>query len=64
MLFCPGKKCLYDKVSMNLISPIKECSLIGNVPIWSVDICPMKECSNACSNRECVKIWVPIRNVY
>ena len=35
-----------------------------NVPIWSVEICPIKECLHMGSNKDCSNIHVPLRNVY
>ena len=35
-----------------------------NVPIWNVEICPIKECLYMGSNKECSNINVPLRNVY
>ena len=35
-----------------------------NVPIGSVEICPIKQCLYLGSNKECSNIHVPLSNVY
>ena len=35
-----------------------------NVPVWSVDKCPIVECLNIGPSKECLSIKVPLRNIH